>query len=67
MLGEWCILSNSLRLIADNIGTWWTFLWQTLVPGTSFSFGALYTFILFVSIGLFMLRLALGNKNKDGD
>lgn len=42
-------------------------MWNTLVPGTSFTFGALYTFILFVSIGLFMLHLAIGNKNKDGD
>ena len=42
-------------------------MWNTLVPGTSFSFGAFYTFILFVSIGLFMLRLAIGNKNKDGE
>lgn len=58
---------NSLRIIADVIDSWWRFMWNTLVPGTPFTFGALYTFILFVSIGLFMLRLALGNKNKDGE
>lgn len=58
---------NSLRIIADVIDSWWRFMWNTQVPGTSFTFGAFYTFILFVSIGLFMLRLALGNKNKDGE
>lgn len=59
-------MENSLILIAENISEWWDFLWATEVPQTGFSFGALYAFLLIVSLGLFLLRLAIGNKDKDG-
>lgn len=52
-------------LIADNISQWWDFLWATEVPQTGFSFGALYAFLLIVSLGLFLLRLALNHKERE--
>ena len=41
-------------------------MWQTDIPGTYFSFGALYAFLIILSLGLFVMRLAINRKDKDG-
>ena len=60
------VLADSLAFIRDNIATWWDFMWQTDIPGTYFSFGALYAFLIILSLGLFVMRLAINRKDKDG-
>lgn len=59
-------MADSLAFIRDNIATWWSFMWDTDIPGLEFSFGALYAFLIVVSLGLFIMRLALNHKDKDG-
>lgn len=41
-------------------------MWEAELPGTGFSIGALYAFVIVVSLGLFIMRLAINRKDKDG-
>ena len=59
-------MANALRIIGDNISTWWTFMWQTDIPGTSFSFGALYLFVVLLSLFIMVLRIASAKDQKEG-
>lgn len=58
-------MSNALLIIGNNITAWWEFMWHTDVPGTSFSFGALYMFVMFVFVFTFLVRLVGHNENKE--
>lgn len=60
-------MAASLQLISDMIGIWWDFLWETDIPGTGFSFGALYAFVLVLSLGLFLMRIALNHKDGSNE
>lgn len=40
-------------------------MWDTEVPTAGFSFGALYAFLIIVSLGLFVLRIAMNKKDKE--
>lgn len=56
-------MADSLQLIADLISMWWDFLWETDIPGTDFSFGSLYAFVLVISLALFLMRIAINRKD----
>lgn len=38
-------------------------MWKTDIPGTEFSFGALYAFVLVISLSLFLMRIAINRKD----
>ena len=40
-------------------------MFDTLVPGTHFSFGALYMFVMIVSVFTFLVRV-VSDKDKEG-
>lgn len=58
---------NALQIIRMNIATWWNFMWETEVPGTGFSFGALYGFLIMVSLFLFVVGIGTRLKYKEDD
>ena len=48
--------------LEQMVSQWWTFVWTTDVPGTGFTFGALYIFLLLVSIFVSVFSIILGRK-----
>lgn len=40
-------------------------MWGTLIPGTDFSFGGLYAFLIFLSLFLFLVRIAGHHEDKE--
>ncbi len=59
-------MSNALQIIGDNIATWWQFLVDTNVPGTTFSFASLYMFLFIVSIFVFIVHIVTGGGTQGG-
>lgn len=59
-------MSNALQIIGSNIRTWWQFMLDTDLPGTSFSFASLYIFLFVFSIFLFILRIVIGGGTQGG-
>lgn len=59
-------MSNALQIIGTNIATWWDFMRQTDIPGTSFSFASLYLFLFVLSIFMFIIRIVTGGGTQGG-
>lgn len=58
-------MDNALEIIGTNIAMWWSFMWETQVPGTRFSFGALWSFVLVVSMFTFLVGIAVHKHDKE--
>ena len=57
-----------LSWLASSIGEWWEFLGEHDVPGFSFSFAALFAFLLLLNLGIFIVRLVLhGDASGERD
>lgn len=59
-------MSNALSIIGNVISSWWTYMMQTNIPGTEFSFGALYIFLFVFSIFLFIIRIVTSGNTQGG-
>lgn len=52
--------------LAEQIEYWWEFLWSTSIPGTDFSFGGLYSFMIFLSLFIFIVNIASKHDESKG-
>lgn len=58
-------MSDFFTWFAGTLATWWTFLSTTMVPGTQFTFGTLYLFLIAFPVIIAIIRMAMKNKIKD--
>lgn len=58
-------MATALEIIGTNIAQWWSFMMETDVPGTNFSFAALWFFVLAVSVFTSIVGIVAHKEKKE--
>lgn len=57
-------MANALEAIGLVISMWWGFMLDTNVPGTNFSFAALWLFVLVITVFTGVVGIAAHKNNE---
>lgn len=57
-------MANALEAIGLVISMWWGFMMDTTVPGTNFTFAALWLFVLVITVFTAIVGIAAHKNEK---